>query len=91
MIATIDGRGFDSSYVSQVDRYLDNITRSCQNRGRQHVGDLAAATKQILDEDGVNVTILQVLKAVDESLIFEDKTFPCQDFFALFGSLLSGR
>lgn len=68
-LAVIDGEGdTDLRAVEERSRALDVLESKCPGERRSRLADYATVAKQEAEKEGVDLTTLQALRGVDESI-----------------------
>lgn len=91
-LAVVDSGGFVDPSDPTIDRYdraLNHLEDKCGD-DRRMLGDMAVRSVQLLDEEGISSTALEVLTAADSSIpadmVRQDS---CSDTFATLIALMS--
>lgn len=91
-LAVIDAGGFvdlDDPSIDAYARALDAAEAKCTDK-RSLLGDYAVRAWQILAEEGVDVTVLQALRAIDQSIPDESPKLDCAEIMAAWITLTRG-
>jgi hypothetical protein len=87
-MAVVDGNNAPSaSVIARYERALRKATGNCRNT-KQQIADMSVVSTQILAEEGIRATTLEMVEAVNVSLTDLAETTDCTDVFALLVSLM---
>jgi hypothetical protein len=91
-LAVIDAGGvvdFDDPSIDAYARALDAAEAKCTDK-RSLLGDYAVRAQQMLAEEGVDVTVLEALQAIDQSIPDESPKLNCAEIMAAWMVLMTG-
>ena len=86
-IAVIDGEDMGSAHAKRADYLLRKIAAWCSGPPtEERVGDMAVVARDsLLEEFGVDITVLDVLEGVNESTLgVESGLLKCEEVFAFY-------
>jgi len=92
-LAVIDAGGFvdlDDPSIDAYARALDAAEAKCTDK-RSLLGDYAVKAWQLLAEEGVDVTVLQALRAIDQSIPDESPKLDCAEVMAAWMVLMTAQ
>ncbi len=89
-LAVIDAGGFVDPNDPSIDSYaalLDSLETKCEEE-RTLISDQAVRATQLLADEGVTMTALEVLQGIDGSIPDESGTFSCAEVAAAWITLV---
>jgi hypothetical protein len=81
---------FDDPSIDAYARALDAADAKCKE-GRSLVGDYAVKAQQLLADEGINVTVLQALRAIDQSIPDDSPELDCAEIAAAWVVLMTAQ
>ena len=92
-LAVLDADGFvdyDDPSIDAYARALDKAEGKCKDE-RRHIGDYAVRARQLLAEDGIEVTLLEVVRGIDLAVPAEIAPANCDEIVALLVVLMKNQ
>lgn len=87
-LAVIDGEGaYDENAIAEREAAIQELQRWCRHAVPSRLADMAAVSKQTIEESGTSVSTLQVLQGVGTAAS-ADVGMPCSEIFAAYTILV---
>ncbi len=89
-LAALDGQALTDAAISPYETALNEAENACQEE-RSLLGDYAFVAQEQLAEAGQSVTLLEMLKAMSDSVPEEMRPTRCADVMAAVVTLMQSR